>query len=148
MAAREFCASSPSSLTAQFYITLSRAVTGGKMGRGLTRDDLLDELDAWIDDAKRTARQAEVLCSFAEDRLVSRKAAAGELQSMSERMLARSQAITRLINVFLDSPVTDRRLVEWAKDLVAESKAELEEFRGGSVLSDVQDLDSGSDTFH
>ena len=118
------------------------------MGRGLTRDDLLDELDAWIDDAKRTARQAEVLCSFAEDRLVSRKAAAGELQSMSARMLARSQAITRLINVFLDSPVADRRLVEWAKDLVAESKAELEEFRGGSALSDVQDLDSGSDTFH
>ena len=127
---------------------MSRAVTGEKMGNGLTRDDLLDELDAWIDDAKRTARQAEVLCSFAEDRLVSRKAAAGELQSMSERMLARSQAITRLINVFLDSPVTDRRLVEWAKDLVAESKAELEEFRGGSALSDVQDLDSGTDTFH
>ena len=118
------------------------------MGRGLTRDDLLDELDAWIDDARRTARQAEVLCSFAEDRLVSREAAAGELQSMSERMLARSQAITRLINVFLDSPVTDRRLVEWAKDLVAESKAELEEFRGRSALSGVQDLDSGSDTFH
>ena len=118
------------------------------MVKGLTRDDLLDELDAWIDDARRTARQAEVLCSFAEDRLVSRKAAAGELQSMSERMLARSQAISRLIDVFLDSPVADRRLIEWAKELVADSKADMEEFHGRPIFSDVQDLDSGSDTVH
>jgi hypothetical protein len=118
------------------------------MGRELTGNDLLDELDACVNEAKRTAQQARDLFNLAGDRMVTREAAEIELQRMSERMLARSQAMSRLINDFLASPVPNRQLAEWAKDLVADAKADMDEARGQRVFTDVQDLNEESDTFH
>ena len=62
-------------------------------------------------------------------------------------MLASSEAITRLIDLFLVLPIKDIELVHMTKKLVADSKAEIAHFHSRHKLGDdVQDFSTDSDS--
>jgi len=107
----------------------------------------LEELAANLDDIKENARKAEAVDAFKKQGLLSKHDAADELTALRQRMLASSEAITRLIDLFLALPVKDVELVNMTKTLVADSKAEMANFRRRHELGDdVQDFSADSDS--
>ena len=107
----------------------------------------LEELAAYVDDIKETGRKAEAVGTFQKQGLVSKHYAADEFKALSQRMLASSEAITRLIDLFLVLPIKDVELVNMTKKLVADSKTEIAHFRSQHKLGDdVQDFSTDSDS--
>ena len=108
------------------------------------KDSILRELRGYHDDVQQAIRDCEHVDTSGPQDPQAIKDAASQLRALTRSLYAKSVAIQQLIADFIVTG--DEQLVDEAKQLVADSKAEKahheDQIRFGD---DLQDLDNGSD---
>lgn len=112
----------------------------------MTREELVAELRLNIHDLQDTVDKTEAIRSFVDQGLLNEEQAVDDHVSLVYSLLEKSEAISDLIDEFLDSASGDRELVDVATRLVSEAKTEIARFQEGKMLDQLGDISIETDT--
>ena len=106
----------------------------------VTKDELVEDLRLRLGDLHQTVDKAMAVRSFVDQNLLTEEQAIDEQADLLYQLVQKSEAISHLIDDFLESSLPDSDIATRASQIVSAAKDQIEQFRHKKFLTEECDV--------